>query len=130
MLSKNTKNNIIILGPPQLAFNYTKDKNNLSMLSSSTVDSKDMEIIIDNTSTNRNLISTTNPRNGKSNILTNSSSLINNIAPPGQVVGTQGFKLNSNSYNSINGIVGGNESNIAKRQTQGSIYIYTTKHKI
>lgn len=91
--------NSISIGAPQLD---PKDKNNLSMLSSSTVDSKDLEIIVD-APPNRNLISTQYRVN----------KLGNQVAPPGQVFASH-HKLNSSSYTSI-----GPDSNIAKRQTQG-----------
>lgn len=114
-ISNNTGLNGTIIGQPQLAYNYSKG-NNLSVLSSSTVDSKDMEIIMDPNTNSRGLISTTNPRNTKTN------GLVSSIVAPGQVMSNQGFKLSSSSFNSINGGGGGTnppETNIAKRQTQG-----------
>ena len=89
-ISHFTNGNGAPIGQHNLAFNYAKDKNNLSMLSSSTVDSKDMEIVIDSSSTSqRNLIPTTNPRNLiKANALQNAG-----IMPPGQVVSSHGFKV-------------------------------------
>ncbi len=103
-----SNNGNIMIGPPQLAFNYAKDKNNLSMLSSSTVDSKDMEIIVD-TASNRNLISTQQPYRNNKHV---------SMVPPGQVDrGIQQGKMNSGSYVSIGG--GASDTNIAKRQTQG-----------
>ena len=105
------------IGPPQLAFNNIKDKNNLSILSSSTVDSKDMEVIFENTTTanNKNLISTMNPTRTN---LNGKNPFVNSIAPPGQVISNQGYKINSRLTSSNNEIIN-LESNMAKRQTQG-----------
>lgn len=72
-----------------------------------------MEIIIDNTSTSqRNLIPTTNPRNA------NKANLHSSILPPGQVTSTHRLNGNYANYNAVTG-VGGVETNMAKRQTQG-----------
>ncbi len=89
---------------PQSYFS-TKDKNNISMLSSSTTDSNTMEVIIENNSNvnNRNLIST-RKQNG---VLNGNNSLLN-IVPPGQVVPisntttTTTTTIKTNSFEQIN----------------------------
>lgn len=106
---------------PQAYFS-AKDKNNVSMLSSSTTDSNTMEVIIENNSNinNKNLISTR-----KNGVLNANQSLLN-IVPPGQVVSNN---LNSNSFEQMNAAAKLNadksSSNLdfpdsnAKRLTQG-----------
>lgn len=106
-----------LIGPQ--AYFSTKDKNNISMLSSSTTDSNTMEVIFENNTSvnNKNLIQTR-----KNGVLNANNSLIN-IVPPGQVIlnstKTNSFdqlntKLNSDKSNSNLEL---NDSN-AKRLTQ------------
>lgn len=86
---------------PQSYFS-TKDKNNISMLSSSTTDSNTMEVIIENNSNvnNRNLISTR-----KQNGVLNANNSLLNIVPPGQVVPINNnttTTIKTNSFEQIN----------------------------
>ena len=115
-----------LIGPQ--AYFSTKDKNNVSMLSSSTTDSNTMEVIIENNSNanNKNLISTR-----KNGVLNANQSLLN-IVPPGQVISnttTVNNSLKTNSFEQMNAAArinadktGSNldisDSN-AKRLTQG-----------
>ena len=82
-----------LIGPQ--AYFSTKDKNNVSMLSSSTTDSNAMEVIFENNSTanNKNLISTR-----KNSILNANNSLLN-IVPPGQVISNS---TKTNSFEQMN----------------------------
>ncbi len=110
------QNNSII---PHIAFN-NKDKNNVSMLSSSTNDSN-MEIILENVPsiTNKQLIKAgprANVANNKYASLNGNYNYLNNVAtlPPGQIV----------PYQSVNNVIvtKTSEKN-AKRLTQGIVAI-------
>lgn len=110
---------------PQLALNQ-KDKNNLSMLSSSTNDSNNMEVIFENTPTtsNKQLITTPARINGKYGVLTSNNSLTNPniIIPPGQIIsnstGTYSLTNNKNKNQQSNQSDSNAPTNSAKRHTQ------------
>ena len=89
---------------PQTGFNQSKDnKNNMSMLSSSTTDSNNIEVILEKvpSTNNKQLISTTTPKS----INTKYDVYNSKIAPPGQVLNSynnSSTKANSNNNSNAN----------------------------
>ena len=108
---------------PQSGFNNSKDnKNNMSMLSSSTTDSNNIEVILEkvpSTNFNKQLIATTTPKNINSKFDVYNSKNFGIIAPPGQVLNTNNTYSNTSSKNNSNNNNNNSSNGNAKKLTQG-----------